>query len=175
MVPQDGQSETHPVIPDGLGNPGGLAVGQRRCPVDGICIGRSDTHAHPGPGHDDPPALTGKLSVVTLEAHRPNPTATMAHPEHHRPFRSPPRSSIRPPIWDETTKPRKKKRRKIPALLAESFSEIWAYSLAKKKMGMKVIIEISRTMFSLEKARIRKILTWTRGMAVLRSTARKRQ
>ena len=60
--------------------------------------------------------------------------------------------------------------------MAESFSEIWAYSLAKKKMGMKAIMEISRTMFSHEKARIRKMLTWIeRGWRSAARPARKRR
>ena len=55
---------------------------------------------------------------------------------------------MRPTDLAAITKPRKKKRRKRPASDAVLCSEIWAYSLAKKKIGMKAIMAINRTMFS---------------------------
>ena len=51
-----------------------------------------------------------------------------------------------------TTKPMKKKSRKIPACDAFLCSAISAYSLAKKKIGMKAIMAINRTRFSTQKA-----------------------
>ena len=68
-------------------------------------------------------------------------------------------SSIRPPIWAATTNPRKKNKRNRPAWEAVSCNEICAYSLAKKKIGMKAIMEIISTTFSTAKARVRKMDT----------------
>ena len=61
----------------------------------------------------------------------------------------------------------KKYSRKTPAFDAVSCREICAYSLAKKKIGMKAIMAISSTMFSTAKARMRKILTLMSGDSVL--------
>ena len=88
-----------------------------------------------------------KLRVVALEAQKPKPTAAMAQPMTTARL-APSRSSMRPPIWAAITKPRKKNRRKSPACDAVLCRAIWAYSLAKKKTGMKAIMAISSTRFS---------------------------
>ncbi|MGO8873002.1 MAG: hypothetical protein ACLQPH_16680 [Acidimicrobiales bacterium] len=49
-------------------------------------------------------------------------------------------------------------------------NEIWAYSLAKKKTGMKASMEMPRTRFSTKKARIRKMPTCISGDGVRIST-----
>ena len=49
-------------------------------------------------------------------------------------------------------------------------SEIWAYSLAKKKTGMNTSIEIPSTRFSTRNGRMRKMSTWISGEVVRGST-----
>ena len=109
---------------------------------------------------------------MTFDAHRPKPTAAMAQPRTTARL-APSRSSIGHRPAPGSTKPMKKYRRKMPAFEAESCSEIWAYSLAKKKIGMNAIMAISSTMFSTAKARMRKILTLISGDSVRTSTGTK--
>ena len=111
-------------------------------------------------------------SVVTFEAQRPNPTAAMAQPMTTARL-APSRSSIRPPICAAMTKPMKKYNKKMPAPEAESRNAISAYSLAKKNTGMKVIMAINKTRFSMANGRMRKILTLISGDSVRASTATK--
>ena len=150
---EDGEAQAGGVVADGLGDAGGLAVGEPGGPVDGVGAGGPEHEAHPGPGDDDVPLLGAKLSSVTLPAHRAKPTAARAQPRTTGRL-APPRSSMRPPIWAATTKPMKKYRRKRPASDAVLPRAIWAYSLAKKKTGTKASMAIPSTRFSTRKARI---------------------
>ena len=107
-----------------------------------------------------------------MEAQKPKPTAAMAQPRTTARL-APSRSSMRPPICAAMTKPMKKYSRKRPACEAVLCSAIWAYSLAKKKTGMKAIMAINSTRFSTAKGRMRKIATLMSGDSVRSSTRTK--
>src|SRR5579871_3003581 len=113
-----------------------------------------------------------KSSPVALRPHKKKPTAATVQPRVTGSL-APIRSRRRPPIWDATTKPKKKYRRYTPACWAGLPSEICAYSLATKNTGTKASIAMPSTRFSTANARIRKMRTWIRGTAVRSSTRTK--
>ena len=104
-----------------------------------------------------------------MPAHSANPTADRAQPSTTGRL-APPRSSIRPPIWAAITKPTKKYSSTRLALEAFLAREIWAYSLAKKKIGTNASMAMPSTRFSTRKGRFWKMLTCISGESVRFST-----
>ena len=83
---------------------------------------------------------------------------------------APVRSSIRPPICANTTKPMKKYKISRLEVVAFSPRAICPYNLAKKNTGMNTSIEMPSTRFSTRNGLIRKMLTWISGDSVRSST-----
>ncbi len=83
---------------------------------------------------------------------------------------APPLSIMRPAIWAAITNPRKKYSRNSPVSVDDLPNEIWAYSLAKKKIGTNTSIEMPSTRFSTKNGRILKMLTCISGSSVRCST-----
>jgi hypothetical protein len=113
-----------------------------------------------------------ELSFVTSRAHSQRPTAAIVQPATTGRL-APTRSSRRPPTCAATTKPRKKYRRTRLPEEADFPRPIWAYSLAKKKMGTKTRFEAKRTRFCTKNGLIRKMLTLISGDSTPRSNTKK--
>ena len=111
IVPRMARPEAGGVVADGLGDAGRLAVGEPGGAVDGVGARRAEHEAHARSGEDDVPHLRAEVEL----GHLPRPEVEADGGERRSP--APPgawrrrRSSIRPPIWAATTKPRKKYRR----------------------------------------------------------------
>ena len=102
---QDGEAEAGAVVADGLGDAGGLAVGVPGGPVDRVGVGLAQHQPHPGAGHDDVDDLARRRAGRSpWPAHSANPAAARALPSTTGRL-APIRSSIRPPICAQTTKP----------------------------------------------------------------------